>query len=296
MLPQIVDESFENKVLDTSQEEYHARTDCVHYSSLKHILKSPHAYLFNLKNPIKQSPSMRIGSIAHTCILEGAEFLNKFVVAPVFEGETLDGKMSTRSKAAKEKLEEWRISLPQGSQIITRKESDDLRYMIDSIINNKAALAVLQDSDPEFKGIWRDSNTGLQSIMSVDFVSIRNQIQGEFKTTTDCRWNNFKRQVEDDDLLYYLQVSIYNEGIKAIYGKELQHKVWVVTENKRPFETRVYEVHQGYLNAGYYLYRKAMKELYTSIVNNSWPQGQVIVEDGLPNKWFLDYYENIDNR
>lgn len=295
MLPLIVDESFENKILDISQEEYHARKDCVHYSSLKHILKSPHSYYYHIHNPISQTPSMRVGSIAHTCILEGHEFLNKFVVAPTFEAATLDGKISTRSKAAKEKMEEWKKSLPVGTEVITQKESDTLRYMIDSIMNNKVALAVLKDSDPEIKFNWRDESTGLQSICSIDFISHKNQIQGEFKTTTDCRWRHFKRQIEDDDLLYYLQVAIYDAGVRAVYGNGLNHKVWVVTETKPPYETRVYEVHAGYLNAGNILYRRAMRELYTSIKNNSWPQGQVMVEDGLPDKWFLDYYATIDN-
>lgn len=291
MLPHIVDETFENKILDISQEEYHARKDCVHSSSLKNIIKSPHAYKYFIEKPIEETPSMRLGTIIHEFYLEGDIALNKYKVEPIFSGLTKDGIYTTSANAASVKAAkaEWYANLPHGAKVMTQAEYDKLMFMIDSLLNHKFVQEVFKDGFPEYKKQWRDPATGLACISSDDFVSLKNDIWVDIKTTTSSKWEDFRKNgVEKYN--YAFQYAFYNRGHKEVLGRSLADRVWVVQENVSPWECRVHYVDEFYTKAGELQVSKAMRTLKTSIENNSWPQGQQVIESGEPSRFYKDEF------
>ena len=153
VLPKFVDESFENKVINISHEEYHLMRDHVHSSSLMNMVKSPHAFMHYAKHPKKPTKQMRFGTIAHGVILEGQKFLDKFQVQPIFKGLTKDGKETTPMAASsvKEQYQEWLASLPEGAEIMTQEDHDKLMFMLDSMLNHKFVMEVIKDGFPEHK-------------------------------------------------------------------------------------------------------------------------------------------------
>lgn len=292
MLPLIVDESFENKILDISQEEYHARRDCVHSSSLKNIIKSPHAYKYFIEKPIEETPSMKLGTIIHEFYLEGDIALSKYIVEPVFSGMTKDGVFTTSLNAAsvKQAKAEWYAQLPNDSKVMSQSERDKLMFMIDSLLNHKFVQEVFKDGVAEYKKQWRDPSTGLACISSDDFVSLKHDMFVELKTTTSSKWEDFRKSgVEKFN--YPFQYAFYNRGHKAVLGRSLKERVWVSQENTAPWECRVHWIDDFYVKSGEIQVSKAMRDLRNSIVNNSWPQGQQIIESGEPSYFYKKEFE-----
>jgi hypothetical protein len=74
--------------------------DGLNWSTLKHILVSPRAYLHALHSKVEPTPAMAFGTAVHLAILEPAEFARVATVVPA-EYLTGSGAIST-AKAAKE--------------------------------------------------------------------------------------------------------------------------------------------------------------------------------------------------
>lgn len=291
--PRFVGEDFENKIFTATMEEYHGMRDAVHSSSLKNILKSNHAYNFFLRNPMDQTRSLRLGSIAHSAILEGAEFLNRYVVQPVFKGLTKDGKSTTslNSTAVKEQVREWMDSLPSGTEILSQEEYDRLRFMLDSLLEHRFVYDLLKDGTPELKKVWRDPKTGLLSVSSDDFVSFQNDIWADIKTTQNCEWDYFRKSVER--YRYDFQCAFYDRGIKAAAKRSLKDRIWIAIENTKPYECRVHYVDPFYMESGEVDVDLAYSKLAKAIKSNNWKQHQNVIEVGEASKFFKDKYSEI---
>jgi len=291
ILPDIIEVPFENKWLDITTDEYHRDNRAVHSSSLRHVLKSPHAYRHYIMNPKKPTNSMRFGRIAHELILEGSKFFDRFVVEPIFEGKTKDGKVTTSKNAlsVQQAEAEWRNSLLPGTEVITQKDLDKLKWMVDSVTSHSFAKDILKDGVPEAKGVWVDPVTKLRCIFQPDFLSKSVDGLTEFKTTTDCSWYNFRRSVED--LRYDLQLAFYEEGVFQVTGKRPKHQIWIVTESEPPYETKVHEVHSCYRISGNMDLIKALNDIKHSMKTLNWPQAQNVPEDAPPpSPWFENLY------
>lgn len=292
MLPIIVDDTFENKVIDISQEEYHARNDCVHSSTLKNIIDSPHAYKYFIENKIEETASMKLGTIVHEFYLEGQKALDKYVIEPVFKGLTKDGIETTSANAlsVKQAKSEWYAQLASGTKVMTQGERDKLMFMIDSLLNHRFVQEVFKDGVAEYKKQWRDPSTGLACISSDDFVSFKEDIFVELKTTPSSKWENFRRNGVEK-LNYPFQYAFYNRGHKEVLKRTFRDRVWVAQENQAPWGCRVHFIDDFYAKAGEIEVARAMRDLRSSIVNNSWPQGQVIIESGNPSLYYIKQFE-----
>lgn len=276
---------------ELSETDYHADKTAVNSSSVRKMIKSPKAFyssFFLGKNPAP-SAAMKFGTLAHMAILEGAKFRERYVVMPEIMGLTLDGKMSTQSKSAKEKRAAWMAEQPPGTLIVTEEERDDLFGMIDSILSHEQAHKLLSQGSPEISGYWRDEETGIRCRLRADFVSFNLNTFVDVKTTTSCLWDDFRWSVEN--LRYDVQAAFYREGITAITGKEPDHSVWLAIESKCPYEVGLYEIPPQYEGSGKYECRRAIKRIKDCVKTWQWPQGQVNVEYGEMSPWFFKKYE-----
>lgn len=292
ILPKFVDAGFESKWLNLTHEDYHQRTDSVHSSSLKYMAKSAWAYRHQMMNRKPPTPAMKFGTLAHNCILHGQEFLKRYVVMPKFEGLTLDGKMSSQSKAAKEAKYEWIMSLPEGSEIVTQEEQDKILWMVDSFMSNQFAVELLRGATPNVQAEWRDSTTGLLCIMEADLTNHGHSTLVDYKTVADSDWFSFSKTIET--LRYDLQHSHYEDGIEAVTGKRPTHGAWITTESGNNFETRVHEVPLLYKVSGRHDKRRAMQGIRDFIKTGLYPQSQTVLEEVSPSPWFASKYERLE--
>lgn len=293
ILPMYLEEGFKPHILEASLEEYHNIKDAVHSGTLLNMVKSPHAARFFLMNQKKRTPSMRFGAMAHEAILEGPLFLKRYVVEPLFEGFTAKGVKTTskNSKDVMEQYEAWLNSLPEGTQIMSQEEHDKLLFMMDSLMSHSFVRDSLKDAKPEYKKVWRDPVTGLKCVSSDDAVNFKYDIWMDVKTTTSCKWEDFRRTVES--LRYDIPCAHYRRGNKELHGRAFEDEVWIALESVAPYECRVHPVDEAYRKTGEAAVHKAMLDLNTSIKNESWPQGQVVIESGKTSSWFFNENKEI---
>lgn len=249
-----------NEEIKTS--DYHIDKTAVNSSSLKMMLKSPLAFHNSFYGESKEpTEAMKFGTIAHLAILQGDEFLSRYIVMPEFESKTADGKPSDskNTKYYKEQVEAWRLGLKPDSVIVTQKELDKLLGMVNSIKKHKLAMRLLSNGKAEIAGYWVDPVTGLKCRMQDDFLSFNLGALVDLKTTTDCEWNEFRKSVER--LNYPFQIGMYAEGIKQITGSYPKKCFWVAIENEAPYDVAIYEVDEVYMQIGLLQFRDAMNKL-----------------------------------
>lgn len=270
-------------VADLPDEIYHADKTAVNSSSVKAMAKSARAFhgaFFSgrIKQP---TDAMKFGTLAHMAILQGAKFRDRYLVQPDF------GDM--RSSTNRAKRDSWLLDVPEGHIVVTADERDDLFGMIDSVLSHERAYALLADGSPEIAGYWRDAETGIRLRMKADFIAFNLGALVDVKTTTDCRWTEFRRSVEK--LRYDIQMAMYDDGTGIISGKKPEHRVWLAIESKFPYEVACHEVPPQYELTGQYEYRSALRRIKRCVELNQWPQGQADIEFGEMSSWFYRGYE-----
>lgn len=289
MLP-VINPNFETKELNITEAEYHGIKDAVHSSTLKHMIKSPHAYYRSLFFPRPATPAVNFGSLAHKAILEGKHFLEDYIVEPVFSGYTKDGVYTTSANATSVKAakQQWYASLRPEQKVVTQSDYDELGFMMDSLVNHKFVREVFKDGKTEVRGQYKHK-TDIGVAFANDFLSFDAETWVDLKTTTDSSHDAFRKSIEK--FRYDLQFAIYDEGNEKVFGKRAKFPVWIAIENQEPFECRVHFVDDFYKQTGQYEFNRCMSELKRCLTENEWPQAQAQIESVEPTSWFRYYYD-----
>ena len=287
----IFNPELKNEELLISEFEYHQRKDLVHQSSLKNMIKSPNAYFRGLKFPKKETPSLKFGSLAHKAILEGRDFLENYIVEPIFRGFTKDGVETTSANAlsVKQAKAEWYATLRQNQKVVTQSEFDELGFMMESLVNHKFVQEIFKEGRPEVRGQFLDEKTGIGVAFANDFISFDLDTWVDLKTCQDSSHDDFRKSVER--FRYDLQLAVYLKGTEKVFNKRPKTPVWIAIESSEPYETRVHFCDQFYIESGEYEYRKSMDNLADCLKSNEWPQGQSLIESLDPSPWFRSHYE-----
>lgn len=291
VLPEI-NPDFEDKKLIISEAEYHANRKVVHSSALKHMIKSPHAFYWNAKYPKDPTKQMKLGTLAHKAILEGRDFLENYIVEPVFKGFTAKGEETTslNCKEVKEKKAFWYSELRPDQQVVTQIEYDKIAFMMESMVKHKFVQEYLKDGQAEVRGQFKHK-TDIGVYFAVDFLSFDCENQIEVKTCSDSSAFKFCYQIED--MAYYMQEAIYHEGIFKVFAKKPKNRIWIAVENVPPYETKVHFVDALYQSAGEYEFNESMLKLKYCLENNYWMQGQMANVAIEPSYRFRTHYERL---
>lgn len=290
VLPEI-NPNFETKELLGGEDEYRAIRNAVHYSDLKHMIKSPHAFMWNLKNRKPATPTMKFGVMAHKAILEGKDFLDEYIVEPIFKGLTIDGKETTsaNAKSVQAAKSEWYSQLSPIQKVITQDEYDKLGFMMESLLSHKFVQEIFKAGRPEVRGQFLDPASQIGVTYANDFLTFDCHTWVDLKTCASSDAHDFRRSVEK--LRYDLQAAIYIKGTSAVYKKEPKEKVWIALENVAPYECRVHYIDPYYEESGAYEFRECMTKLKHCLKEKKWPQGQAAVEMLEPTAWHRSYYD-----
>lgn len=124
------------------------------WSTLKHILVSPRAYLHACNATVTPTPAMEFGTAVHLALLEGDEFYRRQVVVPD-EYTTASGGIST-SKAAKE----WQASLSADALLLTQAQAQAILSICARVDGHRGATAWLAQADVREQPVqWVDEDT-----------------------------------------------------------------------------------------------------------------------------------------
>ncbi len=267
---------------------YHADRTSISSTGLRRVLKSPRTFRAAMDGPpVEPTEAMKFGTLVHQVILEGADFLKRYVVMPEFVGLTKDGRASTRSAAAAEKREEWLTEQAlSGNIITTQKEIDDIRGMLDSVMAHEDAFRLLKNGVTEISGYFTDPDTGIKCRVRPDFLSFDLMALVDLKTTRDVEMEAFSRTIWN--LRYDFQMSFYGHGVEQICQRKVDYHAFIAVEKEPPYECAVYIADQAMLEKGEEGFRCALRTLRSCIDSDKWPGYQQGMGNiGLPF-WTLD--------
>lgn len=264
-------------------EEYHADLASVSSSALRRILKSPRTFKALRDKPEKPTDAMAFGTLVHGFVLEGPEYLKRYVVMPNFT-KTHGHPNSNIHKAAKG---EWLLE-NAGRLIVEQDELDDIHGMLEAIIEHEDAFALLKNGVTEISGYYRDPETGIFCRIRPDFLGIDTSVIVDLKTTTSVEEVPFSNAIWK--FRFDFQISMYGEGAQIISGKKLDHHAFIAVEKERPYEVAVYHADPAMLEKGSSDYHAALRKLKGCLDTNKWPGYQKGIQNiGLPLRALTDY-------
>lgn len=273
---------------DMTDDEYHADKTAVGSSSLRLLPDSPKAFYWRVFKQIekKKSDALRLGTLIHLAVLEGAKFRERYHLMPEFMGYTKDGKLSAQSGEARDKKTAWLNDLPPGAVVTTQAELDMILGIIDGIFEHPQGPDLMKDGRPETPGYYRDEETGIRLKIKPDFVSFDGVRLNDLKSAMSVRGRKFGSQ--SFEKRYDIQMFMQAEGIRQITGKFPEVVSLIGVEKEPPYECGIfYFVKEDFLQAESD-YRLALRALKKCIDSNKWPQRQTQIERIHTPAWFIN--------
>ncbi len=267
---QLLDIKFPSKITLTST-EYH-NSNAVGSSSLKHMLKSPAHYHYNLRHPKEPTPAMKLGTAIHEAILEPHLFMES-IVMPKFEG--------TGMKARKEA---WVLE-NHGKRIISGDDQETIAGIMASLQENTLAKKLLSTGAAEESYFWQCPSTGIVCKCRPDFlrtVEGIGEVIIDVKSTVDASPDGFPKQIANFN--YHMQAAHYLNGVSAVLGRTVSEFIIIAIEKEAPHGISIHRLDAGTLDAGRFLARKALAALKECKASAQYPgYPEKILTSSLPN-------------
>lgn len=242
---------------DLPIDQYHGGIG-VSKSQLDQIAKSPAHYQYARTAPKKDpTPSQRMGSLAHTAILEPHKL--NVVVGPDLNKNTKEWK------AFKAQVE------AEGKEIVGQDEFDALEGMRASVYAHPAAARLLGPGMVEHSAYWIDPVTGLLCRCRPDklFRTDQGIVLVDLKTTDDASEAEFSRSIEN--FRYHVQAAFYTDGIEAALGEPVAAFAFIAVEKKAPYAVACYQLATVDVEDGREAYQADLFRLQGCMRTNEWP-------------------------
>lgn len=262
---------------DLPNDEYHGDRTAISSSQLVPILKSPATFATAYTQPDKPTKAKTEGTAFHLALLEGPEFLSRYVIQPEF-GDL----RKTENKAKKKAFDE---SLPEGAIPLKKETYDQLNGMIEAAYSHRDAKAILENTENEISGYYADPLTGIKSRIRPDCLSLELGIIADVKTTRSVEEWSFAKAIWEYRL--DLRLFMYAYGAEAISKVKITDKAFIAIEKDYPYEVAVYEPDPEMWRKAEADFKTAMHRLSTCIDSGEWPRYQARTQQiGLPRYAF----------
>lgn len=233
---------FPSQVSNLSEADYHSSAP-LGSSDLKLILRSVAHFAYKKGSVHKETAAMIFGKALHKAILEPKRFDEDVAIQPIFSGK---GSVLAREK--------WAIE-HHGKIIIDEAEHEDLKAMVKSITNHKAASRLIVGGTSEESFFWQDSTTGLSCKCRPDYKRT-DKILLDLKSTENASLEEFDRTILK--YKYHLSAAHYLEGVSAVTGQAYETFLIIACEKTAPYLTQVFEIDFGALEKGRELCNRAL--------------------------------------
>lgn len=268
---------------ELSEDEYHSDRTAISSTGLRLALRSPKTFYRNVIMGLdkRETPAMRLGSIAHMALLEPERFRRTYVTQPDF------GDM--RSSIVRAKVDAWKETLPKSARVMTQGERDKLMHMIDSLIHHDVAMNLIKEAVFEVSGFFRDPATGIKCRIRPDILRMDLTALPDLKTARDASSRFFAREVWERG--YHVQMAFYCYGVERIMGKRPELPCFIVVENQPPYDVAVYSCDIAMMERGMAAVRKGLNRVAECLKEKHWPGLQTEAETlSLPSytDWLVD--------
>lgn len=253
---------------DIPMESYHRAANLLPGPSLsssgaKTIL-SQSAFHFWADSPMNpnrpeedSAPHFAIGKAAHDLLLLGGDWKRSYHVLP-------EGFAWNKTKAMPEEIAAAEYAREKGKTLIKHDDMQLVERIADRIGANPSARNALVNGIPEMTLAWQDSETGVWLRARPDFLpfsvingdEIRVVSDLKFMASSNCSPAGFSRALANFG--YHQSCAFYADGIKAIYGQEPTHWLFIVVEKDEPHSVSLYTLPNADLARGRHQNRKAI--------------------------------------
>lgn len=232
-----------------SYEEY-ALSPGLRAGDLKHLKRSPAHYFAMKGKDIEPSEAQEFGQVFHAAIEHGKDFLERYVVPPIFSGKTKDGRESTQSKEAKLKKAEWYASLPEGSIVVQQDWVEPLKGMLKACLEHRLVGNLLRNGIRE-TSLWvQDEHTGEILKCRPDFISADGFLV-DIKTTRNAHHSEWAGKYGhifgERGYFYALQMAHYTHCLRLAGLSKGEMATIVAIEKEPPYGVRAYPLDVGAL-------------------------------------------------
>lgn len=226
----------------------HCKPGCghVHFSTLKHMAKSPAHYKHAAEFGQPDSAAMSLGAAVHALMLEGGEGV------VFFDGDK-------RGNAWKEFK-----TANAGMTILSGAEWDAARGMTDALLSHPRAVELLAGAR-EVELNW--TYNGKRCHGRVDSIPGFGIV--ELKTTTDANPWRFQRTAER--LGYFAQIPWYIDGAR-LAGHEMPDAGFIVAvESRAPYVVQTFQLTPHALDLGSRQWRSWFERMLVCEAADQWP-------------------------
>lgn len=253
-----------------TNEEYHANA-AISHSKLETFRRRPALYhrKYVLKTITAEAPStaFRIGSAAHTLVLERDKFGSRYAIKP----ETID-RRTKDGKAAWAEFEAANV----GKTIIEKDEVEQLNQMADAVWANPLAEQLFAAGHAELS--WRTSGSMPLQCRTDWFSSEGCALSNgrpyivDLKTVESLNvgdYGSFERSVFNFG--YHRQAGFYLPLVSELLGRAVYDFFFVAVEKVEPFGVAVYRLSDEAVTLGQDETIKDLRWLKGCMAENEWP-------------------------
>ena len=244
---------FTNGIHAITNEQYHS-SEGISRSDLMRFKKSP--MHFKHKQSLKETPSLIIGELVHTLVLEPHFFNDRYIVNPGFDRRTKEGKTE---------YAEFQIA-SEGKKIIEGHIYAEASRIADSVNNHMFKQYLLQGYRVENSIFFRHELTGLQCKVRPD--AWLGDIIIDLKTTADASFKSFQSSAYNYG--YYLQAGMIKRALESL-NKPIKNFIFVAVEKEAPYAIGIYKLDDEALEYGANEFDTLMIELNKYIQKNEFP-------------------------
>lgn len=243
-----------SKVVMTNT-EYHNHP-AVGSSSLKHMLRSPAHYHYNLRNRQEPTSAMELGTAIHEAILEPNLFAANAIVMPTFEGTGMRAKK-----------DQWLLA-NHGRRVLKQGDFDMIQQIVASVKSNKLAQQHLSTGAAEESYFWQDPDTGIVCKCRPDYLR-EGHIIVDIKSTRDASIDGFPTQMAR--LNYHFSAAMYLDGVSAVLGQKFDEFIILAIEKEPPYAMNFFRLDSGTLDAARMQYKRCLVKVKECREQNQWP-------------------------
>lgn len=252
-----------------SYEEYAAEPG-LRASDLKELKRSPAHWKAAKAQVQEKKEHLEFGKVFHSIIENGEQFLEHYIVEPVFEGRTKKGDLTTslNCKDVKDKRDAWYAELKPQAVVVQADWVPRILGMMKSIRSHRLVGNLVKNGVRE-TSLWvKDPDTGLTLQCRPDLVTEAGFLV-DFKTTEDAqpdKWTGpYGHIFGTRGWFYAMQMAHYNHCLRVAGISRGESATIVAIEKEEPYGIMVYPLDVGNLGPGEQ-WRHHLTAIYASCV------------------------------
>ena len=263
---------------DIPAREYHA-IEAASASKLRRLWQSTPAHFKADMDTPKDSPALRLGSLAHSLILEPEKPLGGIAVPPE---EYAPGKpWNYNAKVCKQ----WRNKQKDaGNEVITADEYATLQGVLRSVAAHPFARATLEAGRAEVSCIVTADTEGVPVKCRIDFVPDAGDFLVDLKTAQSAEPREFERAAYSHG--YHIQAALYLAVWNTLAGADNPKTGFrfIVVEKAAPYAVNVFEASPEFLEKGRRDFATSLATYAKCVRENRWPAYPIQIQSlGLPS-------------